>query len=268
MLIDTHCHLDFERFDADRDAVVARALRAGVVGIIVPAIDLHNCQAVLQLAERYAAVYAAVGVHPNSTAVWQDNWIDAVREMAQHPKVVAIGEIGLDYHWQKSPKAVQQRAFSLQLELAAELGLPVIVHNREASEDVAPLLTQSPLSGRPNPGVLHSFAADCNTAQQVLHLGFYLGFTGPVTYKKADELRAIAAQTPLERIVVETDAPFLAPEVGGQGGRSKRPSRNEPAFVVYVAERIAQERQIETSTLARHSTQNAWRLFARMKKGG
>jgi TatD DNase family protein len=265
MLIDTHCHLDLDRFAADRDVVVARAVEAGVVCIIVPAIGLHNCRAVLELAERYAGVYAAVGVHPNSTASWQDNWIGELRELAHHEKVVAIGEIGLDYYWDQSPKEVQHNAFTLQLELAAELSLPVIIHNREASADVVRLVADSAVYGRAQPGVFHSFSANWPTAQQVLEMGFYLGFTGPVTYKKADELRQIARQTPLDRILVETDAPFLAPEIGDGASRGKRPSRNQPAFVTYVAKRIAQERGMETADFAQHTTQNAMRLFSRMK---
>ncbi|MCP4415871.1 MAG: TatD family hydrolase, partial [Chloroflexi bacterium] len=211
MLIDSHCHLDFERFDEDRDAVVARAAEAGVTQIVVPAIDLANCSTVLALAERYDAVFAAVGVHPNATAGWQDSWIGVLRDLAQHPKVVAIGEIGLDYHWDKSPKAVQHRALALQLELAADLDLPVIIHNRESSADVMRLLAESPLVGRENPGVLHSFSADWETAVSALDLGYYLGITGPVTFKKAEELRKIAHKIPTDRLLIETDAPFLTP---------------------------------------------------------
>lgn len=259
MLIDTHCHLDFDRFQGDREAVVRRALDAGVSRIIVPAIDLQNGPQVLALADRFEPVYAAIGVHPNSTANWQDEWVDQLRQMARHKKVVAIGEIGLDYYWDKSPPPVQQRAFGRQLELAAGLGLPVIVHNREASRDVVKMLAVSPLNGRAEPGVLHSFAADWQTAEQVLAMGFYLGFTGPITYKKAADLRAIAARAPLDRILVETDAPFLAPEIN-----RKRPSRNEPALVAHVAARIARERGLETAVLAQHTTANARRLFARL----
>jgi TatD DNase family protein len=260
MLVDTHCHLDFDRFDADRDAVVGRAVEAGVGYIIVPAIDLENCTAVLALAEQYANVYAAVGIHPNSTASWQDGWLEILRELAQHQKVVAIGEIGLDYYWDKSPAAVQHHAFRQQLALAAALDLPVIVHNREANTDVVKLLRETP-----GKGVLHSFAADGHTAVQVLDMGYYLGFTGPVTYKKAVELRQIAVQTPLDRILVETDAPFLAPEIGDGAARGKRPSRNEPAFVIQVAERIARERGMDTAVFAHHTTENVRRLFPKMK---
>ncbi|MCA9896749.1 MAG: TatD family hydrolase [Ardenticatenaceae bacterium] len=254
MLIDTHCHLDFERFDEDRDAVVQRAIAAGVRQIIVPALDLGNCRTVLALTEKYAGVFAAVGVHPNSSAGWQDSWIGVLRDLAQHPKVVAIGEIGLDYYWDKSPKEVQQRALGLQLELAAELNLPVIIHNRESDADVVQMLAEAPLVGRENPGVLHSFAAGWDTAVSALNLGYYLGFTGPVTFKKADELREIARKVPDDRILVETDAPFLTPH-------PYRGKRNEPAYVAFVAERLAEVRGVSTAVFAQQTTANAQRLF-------
>ena len=257
MLIDTHCHLDFERFDVDREAVVARALEAGVSQIIVPAVNLENCTAVLQLADQYTEVYAAVGVHPNSAADWQDDWIDAIRNFAQHAKVVAIGEIGLDYYWDKAPKAVQQRALAVQLALAAELTLPVIIHNRESSADVINMLAASPLAGRGQPGVLHSFSAGWDIAAAAVEMGYYLGFTGPVTFKKADDLRHVAARVPLDRILVETDAPFLAPQ-------QHRGKRNEPAYVAYVAERIAALHGLETDVFAHQTTANAHTLFNRI----
>ncbi len=255
MLIDTHCHLDFDWFDEDRDAVVQRAADAGVAQIIVPALDLDNGRTVLALTEKYEGVFAAVGVHPNSTAGWQDGWIDVLRDLAQHPKVVAIGEIGLDYYWDKSPKDVQQQALRLQLELAAELNLPVIIHNRESNADVIQMLANSPLVGRENPGVLHSFSAEWATAVAALNLGYYLGFTGPVTYKKADELREIAKKVPDDRILVETDAPFLTPH-------PYRGRRNEPAYVAYVAERLVRERGVDTAVFAQQTTANAKRLFS------
>lgn len=234
---------------------MVRAVEAGVSQIVVPALDLDNCRTVLALTEQYEGVFAAVGVHPNSSAAWQDSWIGVLRDLAQHPKVVAIGEIGLDYYWDKSPKAVQHRALGLQLELAAELDLPVIIHNRESSADVIRLLSDSPLVGRENPGVLHSFAADWETAVAALDMGYYLGFTGPVTFRKADELREIAVKVPEDRLLVETDAPFLTPH-------PYRGKRNEPAYVAYVAERLAAERDVETAVLARQTTANARRLFS------
>ena len=256
-MIDTHCHLDFDRFDEDRSAVVQRALDAGVEQIIVPALDLDNCRAVLKLTDQYDEVYAAVGVHPNSAAGWQDSWMGVLRDLAQQPKVVAIGEIGLDYYWDKCPPAVQHRALSLQLALAAELDLPVIIHNRESSADVIRLLRESPLANRPNPGVLHSFSASWETAVAVLDMGFYLGFTGPVTFKKADDLRDIVAKVPPNRLLVETDAPFLAPQ-------PRRGKRNEPAYVAYVVEKIAEVRNETIAAVDQQTTANARRLFSHL----
>lgn len=256
MLVDTHCHLDFERFDDDRDEVIRRAQTSGVERIIVPALDLQNCAAVLDLAERHEGIYAAVGIHPNSSAAWQDSWIEQLRALANHEKVVAIGEIGLDYYWDKSPKTVQHEAFNRQLALAAELDLPVIVHNREADVDVIHLLGESPLKEKEKPGVLHSFSASWATAESALAMGYFLGFTGPVTYKSADNLRGIVSQMPLDRILVETDAPFLAPQ-------AHRGQRNEPAYVVHVAQKVAELRDMSTMIIEAITTENVACLFGR-----
>lgn len=252
--IDTHCHLDVAQFAGDRAAMLARAAAAGVGQMVVPAIDLGNVTAVLHLATAHPPIYAAVGVHPNSTRDWQDSWLAEVRAAAAQAKVVAIGEIGLDYYWDKSPKEQQQAALAAQLALAAELNLPVIIHNREAAGDVIRLLADSPLAGREAAGVLHSFSADWATAEAALELGFYLGFTGPVTFKKAEELREIVRQTPLDRMLIETDAPYLAPQ-------PYRGKRNEPAYVTLVAEGIAAVKGVETAVIARHTTANARGLF-------
>lgn len=256
MLIDTHCHLDFNRFDGDRDQVVERALQAGVSRIIVPALELENCPKVIELAERYREVFAAVGIHPNSSAGWQDDWIAALRQWLSHEKVVAVGEIGLDYHWDKSPPEVQKRAFIKQLELAAEVDLPVIIHNREADEDVLALLAASRQTERERPGVLHSFSSSWQVAERALKMGYYLGFTGPITYKNAGELRDVVGRMPADRILVETDAPFLAPQ-------AHRGARNEPAFVVQVAEQIATIRETTLKVIEAMTTENATCVFGR-----
>lgn len=254
VLIDTHCHLDFESFQDDIEAVVERATVAGVTRMIVPSLDLDNALDVLALTSRFLNVYAAVGVHPNSAAGWREEWIDHLYELAQRPKVVAIGEIGLDYYWDKTPVGTQRHAFARQLEMAAELGLPVVVHNRESSVDVLRVLSASPLAGVERPGVLHSFSADWPTAEAALAMGFYLGFTGPLTYKKANSLRAIATRVPLERILIETDAPFLTPH-------PHRGRRNEPAYVRLVAEQLAELLDLSLAEIARITTENAVRLF-------
>jgi len=258
-LIDTHCHLDFDSYDGLRDALVQEAAEAGVTRIINPGASLDRSRAAVGLAARYPGVYAAVGVHPNSTADWSDAHLDELRALAAEPKVVAIGEIGLDYHWDDSPRETQWRAFEAQLALAAELALPVIIHNRDASNDVLDILARwtptLPPSLRDRPGVLHSFSAPQATAERALSLGFYIGFTGPVTFKNADDLRRIAAQVPDDRILIETDGPFLTPHPY----RGRRPNR--PAYVRFIAERLAALRLVADDIFAAQSTANAERLF-------
>jgi len=258
-LVDTHCHLDFNAYDGIRDQVIDEAAAHGVTRIINPGIDLARSRAACNLADIYHNVYAAVGVHPNSTVGFGSQHLDELRQMAAHPKVVAIGEIGLDYHWDDSPKETQWAALEAQLALAAELELPVIIHNREASEDVLEILESwvktLPDSLRTRPGVLHSFSAPPLIAERGLALGFYLGFTGPVTFKNADELRQLAAHVPQNRIVIETDGPFLTPSPH----RGKRP--NKPAYVRFIAERLAALRNVTTEEFAAQSTANAERLF-------
>lgn len=259
-LIDTHCHLNFDAFDTLRDEVVAEAAAAGVARIINPAVDLATSRAALALAERYPGVYAAVGIHPNSTADFTLALLDAIRDLTGHAKAIAIGEIGLDYHWDKSPREAQWRAFEAQLALAADCGLPVIIHNRDASADVLDILAAwvptLPPELRARPGVLHSFSAPQAAADRALALGFYLGFTGPITFKKADELRHIAAHAPGDRILVETDAPYLTPHPH----RGTFPNR--PAYVRHIAERLAALRTTSDDDFAAQTTANAERLFS------
>ena len=253
-LIDTHCHLNFDRFDGDRADMIARAKAAGVTRMIVPATDMANCETILAMTEQFEGLFAAVGVHPNSTADFSNGDLSKLYDLAAHPNVVAIGEIGVDYHWDKSPKLKQHAAFGAQLEVAAFLNLPVIIHNRKASEDTIALMAASELVGRDNAGVMHSFSAEYETAKQALDLGFYLGFTGPVTYKNAQSLREIVAKVPLDRILIETDAPFLSPQ-------SKRGKRNEPAYVVQIADRIAAIHNKSLEEIAEITTANAVQLF-------
>jgi TatD DNase family protein len=257
-LIDTHCHLNFHQFDADRAAVVERAAQAGVTRILIPAVDTESASQAVALAAEYAGVFASVGIHPNDTADFSDADLDRIRALASAPKAVAIGEIGLDYHWDKSPKEAQWRAFEAQLTLARELEMPVIIHNREASDDVIAILEawarDLPPALRDRPGVLHSFSAPQAVAERALACGFYLGFTGPITYKNADDLRQIAALMPLDCLLIETDAPYLTPI-------PHRGQRNEPAYVRLVAERIAALRRLPPDEIASATTANAARLF-------
>ncbi|HLE73039.1 MAG TPA: TatD family hydrolase [Anaerolineales bacterium] len=260
MLIDTHCHLDFEAFDADRDAVLARAAEAGVSVMLNPSIDLQNSAKVVQLAEQHASVFAAVGVHPNDSASWVSESAAKLKGLAQRSRVVAIGEIGLDYYWDKAPKVLQQQVLQHQLSLAAELELPVIVHNRDAGSDVLKLLLDwqaellraaSPLAERP--GVLHSFSGDRAMAGSAIAAHFFIGLSGPLTFKNARDLQAMAAQLPLESLLVETDSPFLSPHPQRQ--------RNEPAKVRLVAEKLAELKGVQFNEIAAATTANAERLF-------
>ena len=258
-LVDTHCHLNFRRYDHDRAEVLQRALNAGVKRIIIPAIDLESCRQAIALAATETGIYTSIGIHPNSSGDFNESMLAELRKLTRHAKVVAVGEIGLDYHWDKSPKPTQWRAFELQLALASELELPVIIHNREASDDVMAILENwaptAPASIHGRLGVLHSFSASGAIAQRALELGLYLGFTGPVTFKKADALRDIAQSIPINRILIETDGPFLAPQ-------QRRGKRNEPAYVRYINDKLAELHGLPPEEMARATTRNAERLFA------
>ncbi len=261
LLTDTHCHLDFEAFDADRDAVLARAMDAGIVRILNPGTDLRSSEAAIKLAETTPIVYAAVGVHPNSALVWDSAADEQLRELAGHPKVVAIGEIGLDYYREGAPREIQREILWRQLDLAGEIELPVIIHNREATADLIPILSEwrqalldhgSPLAE--HPGVLHSFSESTDAARQALDMGFYIGFTGPVTFKNARDLQEVASRAPIERMLLETDAPYLAPH-------PMRGQRNEPAYVRLIAAKIADLQGLAIDHVCLQTTANAAVLF-------
>lgn len=258
LMIDTHCHITFDSYDEDRQAIIDGATKVGVTRIIIPSVDVENTPEIIALAQAYQGIFAGVGVHPNSTANFDDESLNAVEEQSYAEKVVAVGEIGLDYYWDKSPKDKQRAAFEAQLELAAKRELPVIIHNREASEDVMDVLEEwvktLPESLKERPGVMHSFSAPQEIADRALAIGFYLGFTGPITFKKADDLRRIAATVPLERILVETDGPFLTPE-------PYRGKRNKPEYIPYIVDRLAGLKGITTEAMAAATTANAIRLF-------
>lgn len=248
-LIDSHAHLDFSQFDADRDAVIERARGAGLVAILNVGADLPSSQAAVALADTYDFIYAAVGVHPHDAVTVTPAVLDELRALARHPKVVAVGEIGLDYYRDLSPRPAQRRAFADQLALAAELHLPVVVHSREAHDDVLVAL-----QGWEGTGVLHSYSAGPERLEEVLGLGFSIGISGPVTFRKADQLRAVAAAVPLERLLVETDCPYLTPV-------PYRGKRNEPAYVRYVVEAVARARGVPAEAVAQATAVNAHSLF-------
>ena len=248
-LIDSHAHLDFPQFDPDRLAVIERAREAGLVAILNVGTDLISSRAAVELAERYEFIYAAVGVHPHDAKTVTPAVLDELRALAHHPKVVAVGEIGLDYYRNLSPRPVQRRAFFDQLALAAELALPVVIHSREAHDDVLAVLGEWQ-----GTGVLHSYSAGPERLTEVLALGFAVGISGPITFKKAKGLREVAAAAPLERLLVETDCPYLTPE-------PYRGRRNEPAHVRYVAGAVAHARGEAAETVAQAMVENACRVF-------
>ncbi len=254
-LIDTHCHLDGAAFDSDRKAVIERAVEAGVQRMITVGVDVPSSHRAVELAEQHAAVYAAVGIHPNDCAGFNAALLQEIRALARHPKVVAIGEIGLDYYWHTVDPATQAQAFQAQLGLAAELAKPVIIHSRAAAPAVLMILENFMPSASRLTGTLHSYFDDREIAWRVFALGFYVGITGPITFKKSDRERALMKELPLDRLLLETDAPYLTPV-------PQRGKRNEPAFVRHIAALIAQVREQPVDEIARQSTDNAERLFS------
>ena len=255
-LTDTHCHLDFRDFDKDRATVLSRAWEAGVERILIPGIDLPSSQAAVKLAERYAEFYAAVGMHPNSANNWDAHTLGLFDELSSHPKVVAIGEIGLDFYRDWTSHSLQKRVFREQLKLAEQLNLPVVVHTRNSSAEDRACITETLdiLAKFQLTGVLHSFSGNLKEAKRTLDLGFYIGITGPVTFKNASELREIVSALPLDRLLIETDSPFLTPD-------PNRGKRNEPAFVRLVAEKISEIHHQPLDVVSEMTAANAQRLF-------
>ena len=260
-LTDTHCHLNLNTFQDDLEAVVDRAQSAGVQRILVPGIDLETSRLAVDLAERHPMLFAAVGIHPSSAVEFDENSIDQLHQLAQLPKVVAIGEIGLDFYRNRSPRSRQREVFQAQLDLAAELGLPVVIHNRDAFNDVHALLSdwmtnlkaaKKSTAGRP--GVMHSFDGTLEEAQESVGLGFFVGISGPVTFKNAHEKHRLAAGLPLKSLLIETDAPFLTPH-------PHRGERNEPAYTEHVCRKLAEIRGIGAEEIAGITAENAARLF-------
>jgi TatD DNase family protein len=268
LLADTHCHLDFEAFDTDREAVIARARAAGVEKILNPGIDISSSRSAVELSRSYREVFAAVGVHPNEALTWDANSAKELQAMATQGRVAAIGEIGLDYYRQRAPAALQKEVFKQQLSLAAELGLPVIIHTRNANADEPAAmadvldilsdwkltLTARGLELAQRPGVLHSFSGDEEQAQRAAELNFWIGITGPVTFRNAPGLQRVVASLQVERLLVETDAPFLTPH-------PHRGKRNEPAYVRFIVEKIAQIHGLVFDEVSEITASNAGRLF-------
>ncbi|MDX1520609.1 MAG: TatD family hydrolase [Anaerolineae bacterium] len=254
MLIDSHCHLNFNAFDQDRAEVIDRAKVEGIGAFINPGTTVDDSRQIVALADEIPELYVAIGVHPNDAAGFNDETMSHLRELSQAPKVVAIGEIGLDYYWDEAPRPVQREVFERQLTLAGELGKPVIIHQRESAADTMAVL-RSWAAAQTHPGVvLHSFSGDLAMAEAALELGFYIGISGPVTFKNAKGLPGIVAAVPVDRLLVETDAPFLTPH-------PFRGKRNEPARVKLVAEKVAVIKELPFDEMCRHLTENTVRLF-------
>ena len=250
MLFDTHAHYDSRQFDADRDAVLS-ALPAQGVGLVVnPGCDLDSSRKAIAIAEQYPFVYAAVGVHPEDCGGWRDGDVDELRSLAAHPKVVAIGEIGLDNYWKDNPRELQQQVFRAQLALAQELDLPAIVHDREAHGDSLAIVREFPRVR----GVFHCFSGSAEMAKELVGLGWMISFTGVLTYKNARKAVEAAQAVPLERIMIETDSPYMAPV-------PHRGERNHSGLVRHTCERLAEIKGIPPEECQRITFENGIRFF-------
>jgi TatD DNase family protein len=254
MLIDTHAHLFDDRFADDLPAVLERAAAAGVERVVCLGIDLESSRRSVEIANRFPMVVAAVGIQPNSAAEAKPgDWDEIVKLAEREPRVVAIGETGLDRYWDRAPFPLQEDYFARHMELARRLGKPFVIHCREAEADVVKALRAESAKGPPS-AVMHSFSGDLATARACLEMGLYVSFAGMVTFPKAQELRDVAREVPLDRLLVETDCPYLAPQ-------PVRGKRNEPAFVAHTAAVLAQVKGVSAAELEEHATRNARALF-------
>lgn len=251
MLFDTHAHYDAEQFDPDRDEILAGLPGRGVSLVVNPGCDIPSSRAAVALAERYPFLYAAVGYHPENCGPWREEELEDLRQMAKHPKVVAIGEIGLDYYWEENPpKELQQQVFRAQMALAEELDLPVIVHDREAHGDSLAVVREFPRVR----GVFHCFSGSAEMAGELVRLGWLISFTGVLTYKNARRAVEAARAVPLERIMIETDSPYMAPV-------PHRGTRNDSGYVRYVCERLAEIKGVPPADCAAITLETGKRFF-------
>jgi len=258
MLVDSHCHLDFPDFQDELDAVVQRARSAGIGRIVTISTRVRRQEDLLAIAERFPDVYCSVGTHPHHADEELDIGAADLVVRTRHPKVVAIGEAGLDYHYDNAPRDAQERGFRAHIAAARETGLPLVIHSRDADNDMASILREETGKGA-FPAVLHCFTGGRDLALAGIELGLYVSFTGILTFKKSDDLRAIAAALPADRILVETDAPYLAP------GKF-RGKRCEPAYVVETAKVLAEARGVSPENVARQTTENFFRLFRKVPR--
>jgi TatD DNase family protein len=258
MLVDSHCHLDFPDFSNELDDVVARARAAGIARLVTISTRVHRFADVLAIAERFADVCCSVGTHPHYAHEELEITAADLVAHTRHPKVVALGEAGLDYHYDRSPRDAQERGFRTHIAAARETGLPLVIHSREADADTARILEEETGQGA-FPAVLHCFTGGADLARRAIALGLFISFTGILTFKNSTALRAIAADLPADRILVETDAPYLAP------GRF-RGKRNEPAYVVETAKVLAETRGVSFAEIAQRTSENFFRLFSKVPR--
>ncbi|WP_423800289.1 TatD family hydrolase [Neobacillus sp. SAB-20_R2A] len=253
MLFDTHAHLNAEQFNEDLEEVISRAQEAGVTNMVVVGFDRPTITRAMELAEGYEFIYACVGWHPVDAIDMTDEDLLWIEELAAHPKVVAIGEMGLDYHWDKSPKDIQKEVFRKQIQLAKKVKLPIVIHNREATQDIVEILKEE--GAAEVGGIMHCFSGSAETAKECVNMNFYISLGGPVTFKNAKKPKEVAAEIPIDKLLIETDCPYLAPH-------PFRGKRNEPSYVKLVAEQIAEIKGLTYEEVAEATTQNAKKCFA------
>ena len=258
MLVDSHCHLDFPDFSAELDAVVARARGAGIERIVTISTRVKKLAQVVAIAEQFPEVFCSVGTHPHNAHEELEIDAKALVTLAKHPKIVAIGEAGLDYHYDNSPREAQAQSFRQHIAAARESGLPLVIHSRDCDVDMARILREESEKGA-FPAVLHCFTGGRDLAFTAIELGHYVSFTGILTFKRSDDLRAIAAALPGDRVLVETDAPYLAP-------LPYRGKRNEPAYVGETAKVLADVRGVSSTEIAKQTTENFFRLFSKVPR--
>ena len=258
MLVDSHCHLDFPDFDEDRDAVVARAHAAGVDTMVTISTRVAKFAGLKALTERYERVFCSIGTHPHNAAEEPDVTVDDLARIADDPAVVAIGEVGLDYHYDNSPREAQRQGFLRHIAAARLTQLPLVIHAREADADVAAILRDEMGKGA-FPAILHCFSSGRDLAMAGVELGLHVSFSGILTFKRSEELRAIAAEIPLDRLLVETDSPYLAPP-------PHRGRRNEPSYVVETAKVLAEAKGISYASLAASTSDNFFKLFNKVPR--
>ncbi|HJV16705.1 MAG TPA: TatD family hydrolase [Bacillales bacterium] len=252
MLFDTHAHLNAEQYHEDLEEVIVRAKDEGVATMVVVGFDRPTIQRAIELADQYDFIYASVGWHPVDAIDLTEEDLKWIEELSSHPKVVALGEMGLDYYWDKSPKDIQQEVFRKQIRLAKKVKLPIIIHNREATSDIIEILKEE--GAKEVGGIMHCFSGSPEIAKECVKMNFYISLGGPVTFKNAKKPKEVAAEIPLEKLLIETDCPYLTPH-------PFRGKRNEPSYVKFVAEEIAHIKGVTYEEIAEATTKNAKKLF-------